>query len=501
MAPRLSKSRFVAGHQCPLRLWNACYHPELATPPDADTQARFDAGTEVGELARGRFPGVLVAADYLHSEEALAETARLLADPLVQAIHEAAFVYRGALVRVDSLVRRGDTWDVVETKSVVEDKSVHLLDAAFQRWIVSHAGLPVGGTFVMRLDREYRYEGGDLDLTRLFLLDNISGEAESLAEPIEAELTNDQAMLQEAEAPVVGPGKHCLEPYECPFLAHCTRDWPEVPDPVEWLPRIGEKSAIVLHAAGTHRMVDLPESSLNAQQLLVRACHQENRPWVGDGLGAALQSLIWPVHYLDFETFATPIPMLAGSRPYEPVPVQWSNHTLAQDGQMTHHEFLADGLGDPREAFAHSLLAALGTRGSIAVYSHYEKSILGKLALALPHLAEPIEAVVERLVDLLPIVKSNVYFPAFHGSYSIKKVLPALAPGFGYGHLEVQDGLAAMAAFRRMLEASDQVARHGLRADLLAYCGQDTLAMVKVHEALVGLAAPAGLATQPVPPA
>ena len=489
MAPRLSKSRFIAGHQCPLRLWNQCFHPELATPPDADTQARFDAGTEVGEIARGRFPGVLVAADYQHPEEALADTARLLADPSVQAIHEAAFLHSGALVRVDSLVRRDGAWDVVETKSVVEDKAIHLLDAAFQRWIVRHAGLPVGGTFVMRLDREYRYEGGDLDLTRLFLLDDVSGEADSLADLIATELANDQTMLQDAEAPVVEPGKHCLEPYGCPFLAHCARDWPEVPDPVEWLPRIGEKSAIVLRAAGTHRMADLPASDLNAHQLRVRSCHEENRAWVGDGLAAALSGLAGPVHYLDFETFATPIPMLARSRPYEPVPIQWSCHTLEADGQLAHHEFLADGRGDPREEFAQTLLAALGARGSIVVYSHYEKSILGKLALALPHLAGAIEAVIERLVDLLPIVKANVYFPAFHGSYSVKKVLPALAPGFGYSHLQVQDGLAAMAGFRRMLEEPDRIARHGLRNDLLAYCGQDTLAMMKVHEALVALAA------------
>lgn len=487
MSPRLSKSRFVAGHQCPLRLWNQCFHPELATPPDADTQARFDAGNDVGEVARGRFPGVLVTADYQHPEDALAETARLLADPSVRAIHEAAFLHQGALVRVDSLVRREGAWDVVETKSVVEEKSVHLLDAAFQRWIATNAGLPVGGTFVMRLDRSYRYEGGDLDLTRLFLLDNVSGEAESLADLIAAELTHDQVMLQEAEAPVVEPGRHCLKPYGCPFLAHCTRDWPEVPDPVEWLPRIGETSAIALHAAGTHRMVDLPESDLNAHQLRVRACHQENAPWVGASLAPALSGFAWPVHYLDFETFATPLPMLVGSRPYEPIPVQWSCHRVAEDGRMDHDEFLADGRGDPRDAFALSLLGALGTSGSIVVYSGYEKSILGKLALALPQLEAPIQAVIERLVDLLPIVKAQVYFPAFHGSYSIKKVLPALAPGFGYEHLAVQDGLAAMAGFRQMLEEADPATKRATRADLLAYCAQDTLAMVKVHEALVAL--------------
>ena len=155
---------------------------------------------------------------------------------------------------------------------------------------------------------------------------------------------------------------------------------------------------------------------------------------------------------------------------------------------MSHREFLADGFGDPREPFALSLLNAIGTHGSIIVYSPYEKTILKKLAAALPHMAVEIEAVIERLVDLLPIVKANIYLPAFQGSYSIKKVLPALVPGFGYGHLRVQDGLAAIAAFGRMLVEQDPVVKHALRDDLLVYCSQDTWAMVKVLEAMRDMA-------------
>ena len=104
--PRLSKSRFMSGRQCTLRLWNDWFLPELATPADSSSQARFDEGNEVGELARKRFPGVLVSADHRQSAEALAETARLLADPIVEVLHEAAFEHRGGFARVDILARR-----------------------------------------------------------------------------------------------------------------------------------------------------------------------------------------------------------------------------------------------------------------------------------------------------------------------------------------------------------------------------------------------------------
>ena len=79
-----------------------------------------------------------------------------------------------------------------------------------------------------------------------------------------------------------------------------------------------------------------------------------------------------------------------------------------------------------------------------------------------------------RLVDLLPIIKENIYLPAFHCSYSIKKVLPALVPGFDYSQLQVEDGLQAGVAFARMLGEPDSVARQAIRNGLLTYCRQDT---------------------------
>ena len=336
----------------------------------------------------------------------------------------------------------------------------------------------------MVLDRDYQYEGGELDLTGLFRLVDVSGEAEFLVPTIESDLAHFQALLRHSESPEVLPGPQCLDPYECPYLDHCTRHWPEVPDPVDWVPGLGATKAMSLHAEGIHGMSELPLDHLNSRQVQVVACHREDRAWVDEDLKNALQAFEFPIRFLDFETFATPIPRLARSRPYEAVPVQWSCHTLNIDGSLTHDEFLADGPQDPREAFAASLLEALGAAGSICVYSSYEKSTLTRLAGALPHRAPEVQAVVGRLVDLLTIVRDHVYLPAFQGSYSIKSVLPALVPGFGYGHLQVQDGQQAGEAFGRMIAEPDPQLRQVLRADLLAYCAQDTMAMVKVLEAL-----------------
>ena len=104
--PRLSKSKFLSGLQCHKRLFLEVHHPSLATKPDAATQAMFDMGTEVGELARSRFPGgVLVTAGYRQTEAALAQTAALVQDLTVKAIFEAAFLHAGVLIRADVLER------------------------------------------------------------------------------------------------------------------------------------------------------------------------------------------------------------------------------------------------------------------------------------------------------------------------------------------------------------------------------------------------------------
>src|SRR6476620_12235128 len=105
--PRLSKSKFLSGLQCHKRVYLEIHHPELATPPDAATQAILDMGTEIGILAQQRFQGgVLVKAGFRQREAAIAETSALLQDSRIPAIFEAAFEYEGVFVRVD-ILRRG----------------------------------------------------------------------------------------------------------------------------------------------------------------------------------------------------------------------------------------------------------------------------------------------------------------------------------------------------------------------------------------------------------
>jgi predicted RecB family nuclease len=127
------------------------------------------------------------------------------------------------------------------------------------------------------------------------------------------------------------------------------------------------------------------------------------------------------------------------------------------------------------------------------VYSSYEQTRLRELAGIFPDLGTTLNALIARLVDLLPIVRSAVYFPEFKFSNSMKSVAPALCPAFSYDDLdEIADGGAASAAFLQL--ASGRITSPGkvlqLRNALLAYCKRDTLAMVEVHRALARLVTP-----------
>ena len=186
-----------------------------------------------------------------------------------------------------------------------------------------------------------------------------------------------------------------------------------------------------------------------------------------------------------------PIPLYPGTWPYQTIPFQWSLHAVDHEGGLQHREFLAAGDEDPRRRFAETLISALEeVAGPVLVYSAYEQTQLRTLAFHFPDLAPALEAIVGRLRDLLPVIRSSVYFPAFAFSNSIKSVAPALSPGFGYGDLDgVADGSAAAGAYLQIAAGAitDAADISALRTALLAYCQRDTLAMVEVHRALMQL--------------
>ena len=238
---------------------------------------------------------------------------------------------------------------------------------------------------------------------------------------------------------------------------------------------------------GVESIHEIPDDfELSEIQRRAAARVQTGEPWFSPELGEVLGGLTYPLYFMDFETVNPAIPRFSGMRPYDQMPFQWSVHVLSQPGAtLEHHEFLATDTNDPRREFITSLCFVLGKSGSIVVYSAFESQRLSELAAWMPEFAEPINAIQARLFDLLPIVRKHVYHPAFAGSYSLKYVLPALVPQMTYEGMAVGNGTEAGVAWEKLVRGGlDQVERDKIRKALLDYCGQDTLAMVRLVESL-----------------
>ena len=488
--PRLSKSRYISGTQCHLRLWYETHRPDLGSEPDDVLQAVFHTGHEVGETACQRYPGGhAVAHDHRHIREALEETRSVIGASSAPAVFEAAFEHEGVLVRADVIERLPEGgWRLVEVKSATRLKDVFVLDAAVQLWVLRGAGLDVRDAAMLTLDRDYVYDGVTFDLDALFSLHSVFYEASALLDNMAGQVSEMKAMLSWSAAPDIAPGDHCFEPYECPYYAHCTRDAVLPDHGIDELPRLAAGHREQLEAAGIGEIRDIPEDfPLTRLQSIVRRTIREGCPAMHGDIAGALAGMKSPVHYLDFETIAPAIPRFAGTRPFDAVPFLFSVHTERRGKPLLHADYLHESDDDPRPKLADRLIEALGSEGTVCTYSDYERGVLRNLGEVLPDRTGELRSIEARLFDLLPVVRNGYYHPEFRGSFSIKTVLPVLIPGMGYDDLVISDGQTAAVRYASALVSADPGDRRRAFDDLRAYCARDTLAMVALRKALGSL--------------
>jgi hypothetical protein len=454
---RLSKSRITAGLQCGKRLWLAVHRPELETY-SADTQRRFAAGHDVGEVARELYgPGVLIDGDGGLSR-AVDETRDLLSQPGDVTLFEATFRHRGVLVRTDVLERKEGRFRMVEVKSATRLKEYHLQDIAIQSWVAEGAGVPLDVLGVAVIDTDFVYPGGG-DYRGLLREIPVADQARPLMAHIPKWVRGFNELLAGPE-PVITMGQQCRRPFECPFITFCEGRDGEA--------RRAEREAG--REAGEDDPIDITLGELDPAAT------------------EFLATLPYPRYYLDFETVQFAVPSWEGTKPFQQLVFQWSCHAEHEHGELTHCEYLDTSGREPVRGAAEALLEAVGDEGPIFVYHDFEKWRLVEMAAMFPDLAPRLEAVTGRLVDLLRLTRDHYSHPALNGSYSLKVVLPTVDADLDHALLgDVQDGLSAQAAFHEAVAAATTGERRDeLRSALLEYCSLDTLALVRVAHRLAG---------------
>ena len=482
---RLSKSRFVAGVQCPKLLWWKVHEPDaVELQPDKVLQDRFDQGRAVGELATTLFPGgVLIDLPHDAVEQRIEDTREATAGE-APAVFEAAFLEHNTFVAVDILERQPEGFHVIEVKSSNSQKPEHIPDVAVQLHVLGRAGIDVTRASVMHLNRDFRHP----DLGERFCTTDVTTEAKEYEQGVAAELDDQMEALQ-GSLPDVSVGLHCHEPRACPFLDRC---WPQDRDHIIKLYNVGPAKAAKYMADGVHRISEIP-----ASQKLPDAARRQVKSLRGDrmivepGLGEALGEFSGRLGFLDFETIARAIPVWPGLGPWGQAAAQFSYHEAQPDGSYSHLGWLAEGPRDARPELARVMVEATQSADRIVTYSSFEKTRIRALQKAVPELEAKLIDLEAKLVDLLPVLRNFVYHPDFEGSFSIKYVLQPLVPELSYNDLVIVDGLVASVEIARLLFVAGRIPpeeRDRIRQDLLDYCERDTWAMVKLLEALRALA-------------
>ena len=486
--PIISKSKYVAGLQCSKRLWIEYNDRTLIPVADASKQRIFDQGKEVGTLAKELFPGgIEIAGIYSDFESLLKKTSDLL--PLRKPLFEPAFRYRSAFVRVDILAPiEGGAWDLIEVKSSGAAKEVYLDDIAFQYVVCAGAGIPVRRCFVMHMNMAY-VRSGELDIAKLFMLTDVTEEVHRRAAAIGGRLAEMQMTIAAPVAPDRRIGPHCGDPYDCPLISHC---WSFVPaDSVFSLYRMQEKRAFGLFDEGYLAITDLPVDyeTTDRREIQIRSVRTGEVQIDRGRIEAYLDSLEYPLYFLDFETINPAIPRYDGTHPFQQIPFQFSLHVVRAPGaEPVHHSFLAEGTQDPRPELLRRLELLLGREGSIVVYNApFERGCLNDCVKMFPDYSRWCAGVIERLSDLCRLFSDfSWYHPRQHGSASMKTVLPLLT-GLSYDGMAISEGGEASEAFMRMTFGTmrEEEGRK-MREALVAYCGLDTRGMVAMVEQLRG---------------
>jgi hypothetical protein len=485
----LSKSRITAWRQCPKRLWLQVHRRELQEVSDQATRA-FQIGTEVGEIAQRLCPDGILIEDQDNLAAAIAATRSALDTHPDRPIFEATFQHDGLLVRADVLLPTRNGYRLTEVKSSTAVKPYHVDDCAVQAWVLKQNNIRLASVELAHIDKSFVYQGGG-DYHGLFKSVRLDSEIGVLLKQVPQWVRGARSMLAGSE-PCIEPGAQCDDPFGCPFKAYCTRNMAisEEPEyPLSVLSGMKENLKDELRQLGHLDARHVPAGYLNERQAMIQRVCKTGKPKLDKHAAQQeMAALPYPRYYLDFETVSPIVPRWAGTSPSSTkVPFQWSCHIEYAPGKLSRAMFLDVSGSDPRRGVAESLIKTLKKIGPVLVYSAFEKTRITELARNFSDLAPALLNINERLVDLLPIARQHYYHPAMKGSWSIKAVLPTIAPDLGYDQMEVGNGGDAQNAYSEIVHAeTSEDRKQQLTESLREYCALDTLAMVRLAWFLEG---------------
>jgi predicted RecB family nuclease len=476
----INKSVFIKSLDCQRLAWHL-YRNLIARDNSLGDNFLIFESKKIHALAQQLFPkGLKVNSNSL--QEALDKTKELIFDKNIQTIFEPLFEYNGFVAKADILCRTEDGWQIVEVKSGNKGKRKYIVDMAYSSLIISKNLESVSKVKLLLLSKDFHL---GLPIENLFTETDFTVEVFIKMQEYSLFLDDVKKMIGSENSPEAKLKLCCKN---CRMFKQCLGK--NIEYHIFDLPRLSHLEFDELCKMNINQIKDIPnEIELTEPQKIVKESIINDKVFVSPNLAVEIEKIQFPVYYLDFESVMTIYPLYENIHPHTQIVTQYSLHRSNDlNTEPEHFEFIADHTKDDRQALAEQLIKDIGEIGSIITYSSFERQILHHLAQLYPQLSENLNKIIDRIVDLEVILKSNYYDKNFHGKTSIKKVLPVMIPNMNYNELEISEGGSASSAFAYMaMGLYDQEKIIQTKKYLLEYCKQDTLALVRMHSFLAKL--------------
>ena len=492
----ISKSSFILGQQCNKSFWLNINNIEPTNPPDDGALERLSAGNEVGDISKELFSGGREV-PYMPGEQGkMAEITKEYIEKGITSIYEASFIYDDIFVRVDLMNKTDKGWDIYEVKSSTRIRSYHEYDVSVQWYVLKSLNLiDLNDAFVVTLNNQFS-KSDNINPIKFFNIDSVKQIAEDNLREVKEKIHELKSIAANADEPIIEIGPHCKKPHSCVYFDRC---WPEDIDKMDSifrLYRMNLKKKLSLYNQGIDSFSKIQdEDSLSPIQKIQLKAYRENNTIINkEKIMDFIDKVQYPISYFDFETFTDAVPIYDMQRPHMQMPFQYSLHVQNNKDEKlnifdNHFEFIAKHDEDPRRSIAESMIENFPKTGTIMAYNQsFEKNCINSLAKFCPDLADDLHALNDRFVDLIEPFRNGGYYDSeFKGSFSIKKVLPAVCPNdkeLDYKELEISNGGMASSAYKEMRNQSKDQIEH-TRTKLFQYCRLDTYAMYAIYQKLL----------------
>jgi hypothetical protein len=487
---QISKSEYMMFLKHPAWLWLKKHDKTKLPPVDDNTQAIFDAGHMFESYAEELFPGgVKLGFDNYNEYLSLPERTQDALDGGATTIFQGRFEHGQLTFICDVITVVGDkTLDLYEIKSSTKAKPEHEFDLAFQMVVIEACGFKVRNIEVVHVNSNF-VRNGAVDSKKLTATTDITAAVKAKRETTKQHIEQALKVVASPTMPGISPS-HAKLGSLAEWLGIYRGLTTIEPDSIYDLCSPGAERLGELEAKSIKKLADIPAGfPLTDKQRLQVSAVKKGKPLIElNKIKEFLDSFVYPLYFLDYETLASIVPYFDGLKPYQQLPFQYSLHVLDSPGaELQHFGYLHRDNSNPAEPLSKTLQSQIGTSGSVITWNmSFEKGRNELMGSLLPEYTEFYEAVNKRVVDLMIPFASGWYADkGFSGSASIKHVLPVMVPELSYKALNIQEGAGAQRLWMEaVLDGKRDNEKEQILSDLVKYCGLDTMAMVEIYNRL-----------------